>query len=150
VDQWLAEGVWNAVVIWRERQAKGYTGGVSILRDYIRPKRGLRAGRTTVRFETEPGRQLQSDWAVQRTIIDGRDTDAHFVVNTLGFSRRFHFWCTDTEDAEHTYEGIVRVAGRRPVVIMRRTVVGLTSRSVAASAMVSSAGRSILRSKAEI
>jgi transposase len=108
VDQWLAEGVWNAVVIWRELQAKGYTDGVSILRDYIRPKRGLRAGRTTVRFETEPGRQLQSDWAVQRTIIDGRDTDVHFVVNTLGFSRRFHFWCTDTEDAEHTYEGIVR------------------------------------------
>jgi transposase len=108
VDQWLAEGGWNAVVIWRELQAKGYTGGVSILRDYIRAKRGLRAGRTTVRFETEPGRQLQSDWAVQRTLIDGRDTDVHFVVNTLGFSRRFHFWCTDTEDAEHTYEGIVR------------------------------------------
>jgi transposase len=108
VDQWLAEGVWNAVVIWRELQAKGYAGGVSILRDYIRPKRGLRAGRTTVRFETEPGRQLQTDWATTRTMIAGCDTDVHFVVNTLGFSRRFHFWCTDTEDAEHTYEGIVR------------------------------------------
>lgn len=29
-------------------------------------------------------------------------------MNTLGYSRRFHFWCTDSEDAEHTYEGLVR------------------------------------------
>jgi Helix-turn-helix domain len=28
VDQLLAEGVWNAVVIWRELQAKGYAGGI--------------------------------------------------------------------------------------------------------------------------
>ena len=108
VDQLLAEGVWNAVVIWRELQAKGYAGGISILRDYLHPKRALRPGRATVRFETEPGRQLQSDWATQRTVIAGQATAVHFVVNTLSFSRRFHFWCTETEDAEHTYEGLVR------------------------------------------
>src|SRR5438105_5665826 len=68
VDQLLGEGVWNTVVILRELQAKGYAGGVSILRDYVRPKRALRAGsRATVRFETEPGRQLQTDRAVQPT-----------------------------------------------------------------------------------
>lgn len=27
VDQWLAEGVWNGVVVWRELQAQGFTGG---------------------------------------------------------------------------------------------------------------------------
>jgi hypothetical protein len=108
VDQLLADGVWNAVVIWRELHTKGYTGGVSILRDYIQPKRALRPSRATVRFETEPGRQLQTDWAVQRTQVAGREVDVHFAVNTLGHSRRFHFWCTDTEDAEHTYEGLVR------------------------------------------
>jgi transposase len=108
VDQLLTEGVWNAVVIWRELQAKGYTGGISILRDYLRPKRGLRPSRATVRFETDPGRQLQSDWATQRTVIAGEATVVHFVVNTLSYSRRFHFWCTETEDAEHTYEGLVR------------------------------------------
>lgn len=25
-----------------------------------------------------------------------------------GFSRQFHFWCTDREDAEHTYNGLIR------------------------------------------
>ncbi len=108
VDELLAEGVWNAVVIWRELQARGYAGGLSLLRKYIHPKRGLRPGRATVRFETPPGRQLQSDWAVQRTVVAGEPTDVHFLVNTLGYSRRFHFWCTDTADAEHTYEGLIR------------------------------------------
>ncbi|MDF0666234.1 MAG: IS21 family transposase [Nitrospira sp.] len=108
IDRFLADGVWNAVVIFRELQTKGYTGQLSILRDYIRPKRAMRASRVTVRFETAPGRQLQSDWAEQRTLIAGVETTVHFIVNTLGFSRRFHFWCTDREDAEHTYEGLIR------------------------------------------
>jgi transposase len=108
VDQLLTEGVWNAVVIWRELQAKGYPGRVSVLRDYIRPKRALRPSRATVRFETEPGRQLQTDWATQRTVVAGQEVDVHLLVSTLSYSRRFHFWGTDSEDAEHTYEGLVR------------------------------------------
>ncbi len=108
IDRLLAEDVWTAVVIFRELQAKGYTGRLSILRDYIRPKRALRMKRATVRFETAPGQQLQSDWAEQRTQIAGQETVVHFIVNTLGFSRRFHFWCTACEDAEHTYDGLIR------------------------------------------
>jgi transposase len=101
--------VWNTIVILRELQARGYAGGVSILRDYVRPKRALRAGsRATVRFETEPGRQLQTDWAVQPTLIAGQPVAVHFAVSTLSYSRRFHFWATDCEDAEHTYEALVR------------------------------------------
>jgi transposase len=108
VDRLLSEGVWNAVVIWRELQAKGYPGSLSVLRDHIQPKRALRPSRATVRFETEPGRQLQTDWATQRTVIAGQEVDVHLVVSTLSYSRRFHVWGTDTEDAEHTYEGLVR------------------------------------------
>ena len=92
VDQLLSEGVWNAVVLLRELQTKGYAGGISILRDYVRPKRALRPSRVTVRFKTEPGRQLQTDWGVQRTIIADQDVEVHFAVSTLGYSRRFHFW----------------------------------------------------------
>jgi transposase len=61
-----------------------------------------------VRFETPPGRQLQSDWGEIATVIAGVETHVDFIVNTLGYSRRFHFWCTDSQDAEHTYEGLVR------------------------------------------
>jgi transposase len=60
-DQLLAEGVWNAVVILRELQAQGYEGGLTMVRDYIRPKRSQRQDKATVRFEPPPGRQLQTD-----------------------------------------------------------------------------------------
>jgi transposase len=108
VDKLLQENVWNAVVIFREMQAKGYGGGYTVLKDYIRPKRVLRKSRATVRFETPPGQQLQSDWGELWTKVGGKTRKVHFIVHTLGFSRRFHFWATTTEDAEHTYEGIVR------------------------------------------
>lgn len=108
VDQLLSENVWNAKVILREIQADGYEGGITILRDYIRPKRALRPGRATVRFETKPGQQLQSDWGELWTTIGDVKTKVHFIVNELAYSRRFHFWCTDSQDAEHTYEGLIR------------------------------------------
>ncbi len=108
VDQLLSEDVWNAVVIVRLLKAKGYTGSISQLKRYMSPKRVLRQSRATVRFETDPGRQLQSDWGQIVTRIGGVETKVHFIVNTLGWSRRMHVWATDSEDAEHTYEGLVR------------------------------------------
>jgi len=30
------------------------------------------------------------------------------AVNTLGYSRRFHFWAAPRMDAEHTYESLIR------------------------------------------
>jgi transposase len=108
VDRLLGQGVWNAVVILREIQAQGYTGSRTILREYIAPKRALRPGRATVRFETQPGEQLQSDWGEVVVELAGQPTKVYFQVNQLGYSRRFHFWCTDSLDAEHTYEGLLR------------------------------------------
>jgi transposase len=108
IDQMLREDIWNAMVVLREIQANGYTGKSTILHDYIQPKRPLRKSRATVRFETDPGRQMQNDWGQVTIIVAGVLTKVHFSVNILGYSRRFHFWCTDRQDAEHTYEGIVR------------------------------------------
>lgn len=108
VNRLLEEGVWNAVVVHRAIQAEGYAGGLTVLREFIQPRRSLRASRATVRFETKPAEQLQSDWGAVWTKVGGEDVKVHFIVNTLGYSRRFHFWCTDGEDAEHTFEGLVR------------------------------------------
>jgi transposase len=107
IDQLLAEGVWNAMVILREIEARGYDGGRTILREYIAPKRALRPGRATVRFETEPGQQMQSDWGEVVSEVAGEEVKVCFLVNQLSYSRRFHFWCTDRQDAEHTYQGLI-------------------------------------------
>jgi transposase len=108
IDDLLKEGVWNGRVILRELQAKGYTGSTTIIGDYIRPKRPLRESKATVRFETAPGEQLQHDWGETITMVGGILHKVFFTVNTLGYSRRFHFWCTESNDAEHTYEGLIR------------------------------------------
>jgi len=108
IDELLAQNVWNAMVIRDVIRQRGYTGGETLIRNYIRPKRPLRQGRQTVRFETEPGKQLQNDWGEIWSVVAGEPAKLHFTVSTLGFSRRFHFWITDCEDAEHTYEGLIR------------------------------------------
>ena len=77
VNGLIAENVWNAEVIFAEIREQGYSGGISILRDYIRPKRLTRKSKATVRYETQPGQQLQHDWgeifgdqAVATAILD--------------------------------------------------------------------------------
>jgi transposase len=108
IDRLLGEDVWNAMVILRKIEAEGYQGKITMLRDYIRPKRVLRPSRATVRFETEAGQQMQSDWGEVVVEIAGQPSKVYFIVNELGYSRRFHFWCSDSLDGEHTYEGIIR------------------------------------------
>jgi len=108
IDDLMRQGVWNAVVILREIQSRGYTGGYTTLRDYMQPRRSLREKRSTVRFETAPGIQMQNDWGEIVTVVAGEPQKVFFDVDTLGYSRRFHFWCTDSSDAEHTYEGMIR------------------------------------------
>ena len=105
IDSELAAGVWNAEVILQKLRRMGYEGGRTILRDYIRPKRPLRDSRRTVACETGPGKQAQCDWAEQPVLIAGVTQVVHFLVTALGYSRRFFFWITDKEDANHTYEG---------------------------------------------
>lgn len=108
IDQQLASGVWNAVVLLQQLREQGYTGSGSILRAYIQPKRALRPSKQTVRFETAPGQQLQHDWGELFTQVAGTRCKVYIAVNTLGHSRRFHAWAALSQDAEHTYESLVR------------------------------------------
>lgn len=108
IDALLAEGITNCRVILNKIRQAGYQGGRSILHEYVRPKRPAKASRATVRFETAPGQQLQHDWGELDTLINGERRRVHFAVNTLGCSRRFHVFAAPCEDAEHTYESLVR------------------------------------------
>ena len=108
IDQQLAVNIWNAQVIFQQIKALGYTGGTTLVREYIQPKRALRPSRKTVRFETKPGYQLQHDWGEMRTEVAGQARTVSFAVNTLGYSRRFHVWASFSQDAEHTYESLIQ------------------------------------------
>ncbi len=108
INQLLAKNIWNGKVIFRELQLKGYDGSYSIVRNHITPMRVLRPCRATLRFETPPGKQMQSDWAELKTMIAGVNTKVYFCVNELGCSRAMHIWAALSLDAQHTFEAMVR------------------------------------------
>jgi transposase len=108
IDDQLARQIWNAEVIYLQIQEQGYTGGSTLVRNYIRPKRPLRVSKQTVRYETKPGRQLQHDWGQIPTEIGDQSCVVNLAVNVLGYSRHFHVWAAPSQDAEHTYESLVR------------------------------------------
>ena len=72
-----------APVLLRELRALGYAGGISILKDHLATLRPVAKPEPLIRFETEPGRQMQVDFA---TIRRGRDRLSVFIA-TLGWSR---------------------------------------------------------------
>jgi transposase len=72
-----------ATVLQRELRALGYAGGISILKDHLATLKPVAKLEPLIRFETEPGRQMQADFA---TIRRGKDRLAVFIA-TLGWSR---------------------------------------------------------------
>lgn len=108
IDMRLTENVWNAEVIFHEIRKMGYPSGHSTLRAYIQPKLKMRPGKKAVRFETQPGYQLQHDWGEIETEVAGEHCKINFAVNMLGYSLRFHVFAAPSQHAEHTYESLVR------------------------------------------
>ena len=70
-------------VLYREIQALGYQGKERLVQYYIAQFKPVARPDPVVRFETEPGQQMQVDWGVFRR---GKDPLSAFVA-TLGFSR---------------------------------------------------------------
>src|SRR3712207_6471335 len=63
--RWMAEDhLYNCETMLERLQALGYTGSISILKDFVHPFRPAHAGRRPVRrYKTPAGDQLQFDWA---------------------------------------------------------------------------------------
>lgn len=84
----LKEGVFNGVVLLRELRSRGYSGGYTILKDFLRPLRPPREPAATVRYETDPGQQAQVDWGKFRfTKPDGSASWLWCFVMVLSWSR---------------------------------------------------------------
>ena len=82
-------GVWNAVVLLKELQERGYTGGYTALKDFLRPQRKEAHVVAVRRFETPPGHQSQVDWGDLGDITqpEGERHKLNAFVMTLGHSR---------------------------------------------------------------
>jgi len=91
IQQRLSDGLENCVVLLRELRAQGYSGGYTILKDYVHPVRRRRRPEATVRFETEPGEQAQVDWGSFSYLTEaGRKRRMWAYVMVLSWSRAIY------------------------------------------------------------
>ncbi|AST28914.1 IS21-like element ISRso6 family transposase [Ralstonia pseudosolanacearum] len=75
-----------ATVLLREIEERGYTGKLRIVQEYLQTLRPASRPDPVVRFETEPGQQMQMDWIEFRKTGHKHGMLAAFVA-TLGYSR---------------------------------------------------------------
>lgn len=88
LNQRLALGVWNATVLFREIQERGYEGGYTALKEFLRPLRQAAASVAVRRFETPPGHQAQVDWGhLGQVQLPEQTKPLSAFVFTLGHSR---------------------------------------------------------------
>jgi transposase len=85
-----------ATVLLREVRAQGYTGGITQLKAFVRTLRPAKPPEPVIRFETEPGAQLQIDFVVFRR---GASPLRAFTAE-LGYSRYAYVEFTDNERSE--------------------------------------------------
>lgn len=89
--------------ILREIRQEGYSGGRTILANYVNSIRSsLIPNRTAKRrFETRPGEETQADWSVYTVPIAEKPTRVHALSCVLAFSRKAHV-CFYRDEREST------------------------------------------------
>lgn len=99
LEQRMAAGVFNANRLLHELRALGYTGGVTILKDYLKPHRPPRRPQAVVRFEPAPGEQAQVDWGeFAYTDAQGRRRKVYGFVMVLSYSRAIYVEFVEQQD----------------------------------------------------
>ena len=82
-----------ATVLFDEIRAQGYSGCVTTVRNYARTMKPQPRPDPVVRFETDPGQQMQVDWGVFR--LNGKRVS--LFLSTLGWSRYAYGVFVDNE-----------------------------------------------------
>jgi len=94
----MAEGITNAVRILRELRGRGYTGGVTILRDFMHPLRKAYPSKATLRYETLPGEQAQVDFGTFSYMDGGVKRKVHAFCMVLSYSRLLYVEFVEKQD----------------------------------------------------
>ena len=94
----MAEGVFNANRLFSEIKALGYSGGKTILKDFVKPFRPLQKAQAVSRFETKPGEQAQVDFGVFKYEEQGRERKVYAFVMVMSYSRAMYVEFVDRQD----------------------------------------------------
>lgn len=102
ITAWLRNEVttlWTAERIFDELQDRGYEGGRTVVKDFVREHRPRKIAPAEARFHVKPGQQMQVDWAEMGvTSIGGVDRKLYAFVGIMAWSRAlFVCFTTDTK-----------------------------------------------------
>lgn len=88
IDSFMKDGIFNCEVIFEKIIDAGYTGGKTILKDYVQQFRPLSKEPAVQRYETLPGKQAQMDWGISYcTDEEGIKHKLPLFVMVLGHTR---------------------------------------------------------------
>ena len=100
IGAWLADKItshWTAERIYDELQARGYAGGRTVVKEYVRAHRPRPERSAEARFFVKPGQQMQVDWAEMGTVsVAGVERKLYAFVAILSWSRAL-FVCFTTD-----------------------------------------------------
>ncbi len=111
-EDWLRSrflaGVRNADVLRQELTDRGVQVCLRTVERFVSPLRSeaLNEDRATLRFETEPGHQIQIDFGEKWIEVAGERVKAFVFVATLGYSRRTFARIYPTLRQRHWLEGL--------------------------------------------
>lgn len=90
IESWLKEdGKYQATWVYDQIVKLGYTGGYTIVKDFVHSIKQVNTRIAYIRFETEPGKQAQVDFAdMQVALPDGEVKTYYLFSMILGFSRK--------------------------------------------------------------
>ncbi len=91
-----------AVVLYQEILRLGYPGKIRILREYLATLKPVAKPEPIIRFETQPGQQMQVDF----TTIRRNNTTLKAFVATLGYSRATFVKFYDHERTDAWIDGL--------------------------------------------
>jgi len=100
IDSILGENpLHNGELIYERLVALGYSGKISVMKDYVAKVRRRLEIQAVMRFETEPGHQAQVDWKeFGKQLVDGKETKLYAFVMVLGYSRKAFVHFTTSMD----------------------------------------------------
>ena len=100
IDQWLdKDPEVKATVVLQRLRSNGFTGQITIVRDLLRKIRGPQKQRTAyIRFESEPGQQMQIDWGHFGSLTYGHTNRKLYALAVLeAYSRMLYVEFTHSQ-----------------------------------------------------
>jgi len=110
IDQWLDQDPQvKATVVLQRLRSKGFTGQITIVRDLLRKIRGPQKNRQAyIRFESEPGQQMQIDWGHFGSLTYGHTNRKLYALAVLeAYSRMLYVEFTHSQKQPTLHQGLL-------------------------------------------